>query len=184
VDADQAREVEAVLDALPHAAVWLDAEGVVLHANAVTARVVGLDPRGKPLFHEILSPEEAEQVEASYRSEVCAAGRATGFVAQLDGDGSERGPLYELRLQPLSVGGRGCGLALLQALPTDPLRSTEFARLRHALGNSLMGLVGNAELLASQRDLPAELRHRVDAIFGESRRIHARLDELSRLGDP
>jgi PAS domain S-box-containing protein len=189
VDSEQFREVEAVLDALPHAAALLDADGIVLHANAALERVVGLDPqhsRGRALFQELLPAEEAEQVQDSYRSDVCAAGRATGFVTRLDGE-TGHGPLVELRLQPLSVAGRACGLALLHAVPESPaadtFRSPEFARLRHEIGNSLMGLVGNAELLAAQRDLPAELRHRVDAIFGESRRIHERLDELTRLGD-
>jgi nitrogen-specific signal transduction histidine kinase len=50
-------------------------------------------------------------------------------------------------------------------------RIDELRRMKHEISNPLMGLVGHAELLASDAALDADTRHRARAILEQARRI-------------
>ena len=71
----------------------------------------------------------------------------------------------------------GLGLIVI-----DPER--EIGRVRHAINNPLMGLLGHAELLKDSPDLAPRLRTRVETIMAESRRISEQVKLLAKIDRP
>jgi PAS domain S-box-containing protein len=86
-------------------------------------------------------------------------------------------PSARVRIRTLEQDGERYGVVVLEdADLLEVVRS-----VRHDVNNSLMGLMGHAELLRNHGDLSAEARAKVDAISIEIDRVKERMARLGQL---
>jgi signal transduction histidine kinase len=172
----------------------LDEQGRVTSANLLFLRVVGRrmeETAGRSFFRDLESFAESGEVESTFREDVVRAGRSVSLVVDVH-DASDGQPvLTKIHVRPVVLKGAVSGLVVLDPgsshgdlqsrIQQLEDRLNALAWVRHEISNSLMGLLGNLELLESRPDLKRESRERVEAIHAESHRISERLGDLNRL---
>jgi PAS domain-containing protein len=162
----------APLAALPFGAAVLDAAGSVFALNDAFAELAGrdvLDLVAKP-FVELISsgPLEADFVASTF--------------------GSRQGS-FRIRIGSFDLGGDRRALVVVEEVSeVRRLRAVEsaydlalerVAQSRHGINNSLMGIIGYLELLASQAGVPEAIRKRVEILLTEAGKIRDRVAELA-----
>ncbi len=78
----------------------------------------------------------------------------------------------------------GRSYALVTLEPDARVRTAreEASRIKHAVNNVLMGLLGHAEILRDLEELPAGARERAGRLMDEARRVREAVAELDDLG--
>jgi len=183
--------IEAVLHVLPQGALLLSHDGKILLANREFLHGFGRtaeDILGRPFFDSFAELEGIPDAARAFGEGSADGSLCHGFITR------PRGGIrcYKVAMRSISVRRERWTLAVfellteyegLQVTLQDLEQRVEQARrLKHAITNPLMGLMGNASLLEGLTDLTPEVRQRVENILIESRRIQLHLKELARLG--
>jgi len=148
----------AIVDALDEPALVVSG-GIVRVANAPARALLGPSVEGRDVRLAIRQPQALERIFANERAEVDVTGIA------------ELGRSWRLVIRPLRP-----GLALLrlfdrsEAVSAEKMRVDFVANASHELRTPLSTVIGYAETLAEDGDLPVELR----ANFGRSIRDEGR----------
>jgi signal transduction histidine kinase len=168
---------EACLDALPLGAILVTRGGQVLYANPIARRMA----------------TGSASVDGSLPAEF-------PFLEMLAGGGSPNEPLLipdplrgssgpaELRVhvKPVEQDGDACRLVVLEEVARGGEGSVLqiVSMVRHEINNSLMGLLGQVELLLERADLSEAARKKVGQVQIEAEKIRRRVADLSTIGKP
>lgn len=177
------RELQAFIDALPDAALLIDAEGTVLVANQKVRGELGLAPEESRPFNlfAALPPEQAVDLKQMV-DEVLATSRPVRFVTSREGR-----TIANHLLPVLDPGGKVARLALLSLDRTEleewenRLRDAQklealgtlSAGIAHEFNNVLTAIVGHASLLDLKLGQNSPLREHIAPILQVSERATA-----------
>lgn len=183
------RQVETWLDAFPHGTAALDRSGRVLYANEefLTLTACSLRDLGSATVFDVLFDDaKAEEVSRNYRESRGVSLHPMSFMTRAVGGATVRITLASLRseVEPVAI-------AVVERIyDHEDLRERllekegtlrEIARVKHAFSNSLMGLIGNLELLRDRVPGDTAVSARVDSLREEAGKMKALLAELGKL---
>ena len=166
-----------LMEALPAGMILIDATGKILSVNRNTeslTHVSASDLEGKNFFTRFESLNGIRDAERLFRE--------GGEKADLPGTarfgtlGGDDEITVRIRIRAFDQDGQRYGVAVIEH--ADIIAAIR--AVRHDVNNSLMGLMGHAELLRGQRDLSDQTRKKVDSISVEINRIR---EKIARLGD-
>ena len=179
----------SVLGALPHACAILDSRGTILACNA---RLNQLAQSSQPLegahfFETLRHLQGIRSAQDTFaRSIGSAAFHEKLRISQIDGDVEER---LDLELHGFDEDGKNFVFAMLSQLESEETlqqqahglqqRLSEIRHLKHEISNTLMGLMGNAELLFDQLPEDDNARTKLDRILQGGRKMRDQLEEIS-----
>jgi signal transduction histidine kinase len=144
--------------------VLVDPQGTILHANLVARRLAGGD--GAPL--------DGGSLIAAFP-----------FLQMTEQGLTVRQPSpIRLRVQSLGPGGGECRLVLFEETAATAPVLKQVSDASHAINNSLMGILGQVDLLLSRADLVEVARKKVAQIQAEAERIRQRVAELRSIQSP
>jgi signal transduction histidine kinase len=156
---------EACLEALPIGTIVVDQQGSILYAN-LAARRFGVLPFLRTLPGGGEGPEGAFTVQVPLEGSIDPA---------------------DVRVHVRSVPGANgaawgeCRLVVLEEIPPSGSLFQIVSNVRHEINNSLMGLLGQVELLLGRADLSETARQKVGQVQAEAERIRSRVADLGAI---
>jgi nitrogen-specific signal transduction histidine kinase len=165
---------ELLLGAFPHAAAIVDRDREVVASNAMFDELLAV--RGSGWIAALGERERGDEVTAALeRTRDRSHDERTTLRFQDTGTGGFTVHLHRLGQDTSEV------LVVVEPIVgRDPLRARlhdlearvdALRRMKHEISNPLMGLVGHAELLASDPALAPEFRRKARTILDQARRI-------------
>jgi nitrogen-specific signal transduction histidine kinase len=161
---------EACLDALPVGAILVSGTDRILYANQAARRLAPGSGR---------SGDGTLRNEFPFLREAASAERGEPLTIPHPADPSPGSRDLRVHVRPVR-NEDGCRLVVLEEVArwTDSMFQTVSA-VRHEINNSLMGLLGQVELLLERADLSEPARQKVGLVQAEAERIRRRVADLS-----
>lgn len=168
------RRFQHAAEAMPDAAIVLDADGIILWMNTASSRLLGLErPRdiGRPVASFIRHPEFTEALDAE------AADEPLHIASPLREE-------LQLLIRIVPYGGRW-RLMLVRDVSRihnlEQMRKDFVANVSHELRSPLTVIVGYLEALEDDDLLPAEFRRPVRQMSQQASRMSSIVDDLLQL---
>ena len=184
--------VSTLLTALPFPASVVDAEGIVIDANATFGGLV--DARSESLvgqgLFDALDPFGGirEAQDATLRG-FPAATFEESFPLTREAASSPTVERFRLRLKAFTQESRIYAIALVERIEDDEALAREVHDLEHRLAqvrsfkhdisNTLMGVMGHSELLKETPDLPESARHRAGRLLDQCQKVRDSVESIS-----
>ena len=166
---------EACLDALPVGAILVSGADRILYANQAARRLApGSGTSG----------DGSLKNEFPFLREAVVADRGEALTIPHPADPAPGSRELRVHVRPVRMEDR-CRLVVLEEVAhwTDSMFQT-VAMVRHEINNSLMGLLGQVELLLDRADLSEAARQKVGQVQAEAERIRRRAADLSSIRKP
>ena len=184
--------VSTLLTALPFPASVVDAEGIVVDANAALGRLVDSGPEaliGQGLFDALgIFGGIREAQDATLRGFPAETFEET-FPLTRTAASSPAVERFRLRLKAFAQESKIYAIALVEEIAADEALSREVHDLEHRLAqvrsfkhdisNTLMGVMGHSELLKETPDLPESARHRAGRLLDQCQKVREAVESIS-----
>lgn len=166
---------EACLDALPVGAILVSGTDRILYANQIARRLAST--AGAPGEGSLKSAFPFLDGGASFE-----AGEPHTIPHPADASSGSRD--LRVHVRPLRQS-EACRLVVLEEVVrwSDSMFQT-VSTVRHEINNSLMGLLGQVELLLDRADLSETARQKVGQVQAEAEKIRRRVADLNTIRKP
>ncbi len=177
----------------------LDAKGIILESNLAARSLPGgadSELEGRDFLNAYESLENFQQIRDRFLIDIKEDNLHATFETGLSftgSDGSTRRLPIHLQLHSFQNDKTGtCILVIMEIVGEYGNRNAakvmagcaqRLTHLKHEINNPLMGIFGNAELLAAKKELPEAARKRAGSILEQARNIRDRVIELGELRD-